>query len=361
MPMPDDPNLAKHRTREWFSYEILNASDRRLFTLARARKDFGRVDLNADSPIRGSGSFGWVDDPAQPKVDPLVHRVRIWQHVVAGGVEMEWPWITGPISMPKQQRSGGEDYMSAAILDKTSILDEDAIEEPLSMIAGASVTGSVKALILAGDASASFGITDSGLVLRAPMVWPAGTSRLRIVNDLLDSIGYFAVWCDGWGRYMSGPYTLPRDRPVRRAFNTGEGASLHKGTWSRSQNLTNVPNKVVAISRGGYELEVLVGRASLPPESPFSAANRGVEKVRVIEGVEASDQATIDMIAQRELAAALTPAVIWNVEHASMPLSLQDRVIFAPARMPQTSVTVRTMSIRLQVGATITAEWRGIE
>src|SRR5690606_23496078 len=102
---------------------------------------------------------------------------------------------------------------------------------------------------------------DSTETLTSGMVWPAGTSKLRIINDLLSAINYFSLRCDGHGRYVAAPYLAPASRPVVRRFVPAPDA-IHLPEFTRDRDLAGIPNKVVLVSSGSGDDEALVGVAS---------------------------------------------------------------------------------------------------
>lgn len=86
--------------------------------------------------------------------------------------------------------------------------------------------------------------TRQATTLPSTMVWaltpdqPA--SWIRIINDLLDAIGYRGLWVDYDGVFRSAPYADPATRTVEWTFNTadvttdlvGEDRSLASDVWA---------------------------------------------------------------------------------------------------------------------------------
>src|SRR5690606_30012693 len=131
--------------------------------------------------------------------------------------------------------------------------------------------------------------------LTSPMVWEAGTSKLRIVNDLLAAIDYNSLWVDGQGNFRATPYVRPAARSITYSIlNDESGAalvreladgqeSIYLDEWSRDRDVYGVPNKVVAVATGTGDEEPLVGVATNEdPASPFSEPSRGRWIVHVL-------------------------------------------------------------------------------
>ena len=64
-------------------------------------------------------------------------------------------------------------------------------------------------------------LEDSDATLRSSMTWDPDTPWLRIMNDLLDAAGMFALWADADGLVRTSPYVRPRDRPLVWTFTEG--------------------------------------------------------------------------------------------------------------------------------------------
>ena len=129
---------------------------------------------------------------------------------------------------------------------------------------------------------------------QSDIVFPAGTSRLKIINDLLDAANYFSLWCDGAGRFRVTKYRAPKDRtPVyqmEEPLAEGEN-SLLGVAWSHDEDIYSVPNRVVAVQQGDDEEEGMSAVADLnvlDPGSRFNQRNRGRFITEVYDGVEAT-------------------------------------------------------------------------
>lgn len=214
------------------------------------------------------------------------------------------------------------------LADKLSILDQDiASGDPdglaaYALDAGANVIDAVKTLI-AETGESSPAIEPAAAVLAAPMVWDVGTTRLRIINDLLDAAGYFSLFCDGWGQYQAVPYVQPSDRvPVYESiapFSDGP-QSLMDPAWKRDRDIYSIPNRFVAIGQGDGDTAALTSIATNEdPDSPYSYQSRGRWITQVEQGVEATSQAALDAIARARLSRATSVTNQLTVRHVFLP------------------------------------------
>lgn len=228
--------------------------------------------------------------------------------------------------------------------EKTVVLDQDCVEETFT----AGTTDPVLTIVQQVVESAGETITVDAsvtLTLSKPLVWEAGTSKLTIVNDLLDAINYNALWSDGTGELQATPYVTPANRPVNydvlagieRELVDGD-TSIYLSEWGRDKDSYDVPNKVITVSSGSGDAEALIGIAfNEDPASPYSYPSRGrwitrtVTGVEVPDGDEAAQLAFLDARAERTLIAASSVQAAVQVTHLPVPMRVSEVVRFASA------------------------------
>lgn len=222
------------------------------------------------------------------------------------------------------------------LADKLSILDQDIASGDPSGIAayaldtGANIIDAIKALI-AETGEESPAIEPDTKVLAAPMVWEVGTTRLRVINDLLDAAGYFSLWCDGYGHYQAKAYVQPSDRvPVYESiapFSDGPRSLMDPG-WTRDRDIYSIPNRVLLVGQGTGEVAALTSTATnVDPDSPYSFPSRGRWITLVEIGVEAASQTELDTLARARLSRATSITNQLTVRHAYLPDLLVNSVV----------------------------------
>lgn len=344
-----------NRVEEWY-VELLRKDD----TIKRRLHEFsgGRYEQNVFSTIRGGGSINLRYD-GESDIDWGSDRVKIWYREHTSDLSI--PMGVFLISRPKTDHDDETNVSDAqvAIIDKLAVLDQDMADGSFSLPKGTNVTRAVKDLILsAGETRMS--ITDSTRTMSAGRVWEAGTSKLRIINDLLDSINYWALWCDGEGFYRTSPYIEPDKRPIAFEFNYGS-TSIHLPQWTKEQDWFEVPNKVVLVTHGDDETPAIIGvDTNTDPVSPYSYQARGRWIVHTETGVEATDQATINAMATRRLRELSSKVTNLEVTHAVANLWPNDRVRFRTPIYSGTA-TVSSYSIDLTPGSLVDATWREVD
>lgn len=332
----------------WF--ELLDDSDRPLGTLDGVTG--GSVEIVAQSVLGGSGRL--VLDHRQD-VDWMSHRVRA---VYSDGVN-EWPTGTFLLSSPTENHTSFGVTYDVGLLTKMNVISEDTVSDRFSATIGTLIIPLVVSLI-ESTGETRIATTSSTSVLTAGLTWEAGTSKLTIINDLLQAAGYWSLWCDGSGLFRVEPYTDPASRPVSFAFEHGE-ASVHFPDWGREQDHTSVPNRFLAIGQGDEEDPPLVGVATNEdPASPYSYQSRGRWITATEEGVEGDTQAVFDLYAARKLREAMAPVSRLTVEHAMLNLDPNMLVSFTPEDGIRRLATIQRMRMDFSFDTDIQAEWREV-
>lgn len=333
---------------ESYEVELLDRYDQSQGFLDRVLG--GGVEQNYDAVIRGGCS---LDLHNVEGVNWHQSRVRPW--VTVNG--LRWPLGVFLPTSPDIVYSATHKSWKFKGVDKLSVLDGDAIPSSLSLPAGTVVTTAVKDIIEA-TGETSLVLTASPKMLSEQLVWGPGTTRLRIVNDLLSSITYAFVWADGFGRYRVEPYIDPRNRSVRAVFEKGEVA-IHKADLTRTQDIASVPNRVIMTTSGSDDTPALLAVAeNHEPGSPYSYESRGNRWVtKTYEGAEAVDQQSLDRQASRNLWNSSTPPAYYSVEHAVVPIDPDDTVRFIHDDI-DVLVQVNEFGIDLTPGSTMGGKWK---
>jgi hypothetical protein len=263
---------------------------------------------------------------------------------------------------PEAWAGTGRTY-SAELLDRSTVLDQDSVDESYTVDATTPILQAVAAVIASAGESIDVDATVTD-TLASPMVWEAGTSKLRIVNDLLAALNYNSLWVDGVGRFQATPYVVPAKRSLtyellNRPRELIDGAdSIYSDEWSRDLDMFAVPNKVVAVQSGSDGAPALVGEyTNTDPASPFSYPSRGRWITSVLTDVEVPDYsneadpqaATVAFLvakAQQSLIAASAVQATVKVKHLPVPLRVLDVMRFKnvpagiDARHVVTSITL---------------------
>lgn len=303
----DEVLVAGQRSVSW-RWEVLDADEVMIGTLDGVVPG-GSVDWTANASIKGGGRI-MITDTGQD-VDWL--NVRLRPICTIDGFSREIPvgvWL--PVAPDASISDLGRSW-DVMLLDKLTILDADVWLDPTSgeaatyvAAAGEDVVSLVVDLIVQAGESTPAIESGTGPTVAREMVWEAGTTRLKIINDLLDAAGYFSLWTDNAGQFRVAPYTRPLDRAAVYVaiapFEVGP-TSIMDPSMSHKKDIFSVPNRYVCIGQGDMDTEALTSVATnVDSASPYSYPARHNRWVtRVETGVEAVDQAALDLITQRKL------------------------------------------------------------
>ena len=345
---------------EHFSYTLLDNEENVIGPLDGISEG-GEIKRSIFTTIRTGGQITYTG----PALDWLLYRVKITL-IRTYDDGTQWIEPLGLFIPGNAQKSHVDGYVSTPLelYDKLLILHEDAIEQTLTVPESAYVEDSVRAII-AATGETNVWIEPSGVLLRNALVFEAGTSRLEIVNTVLEAGGYMAVYCDGNGQYRAEVSRAPQSRPEAHRFVAGAN-SMHLATFDREQDFFTVPNKLILISRTDGDVPALVSTRTLDqlaPESPLTRANRGRWVTQVEHDVEAASQAILDSICERRLLSSANVGQQVVIAHAHLPVYLNNRVFFSndtSGELVELSATITKQDFVLTPGELVTSTLRGI-
>jgi len=311
-PFSVDP-LLSHRD-ERFRFEVLDKND--VLKGALDGVVGGELSWSIYNTIRSGGSIQLVDRAQD--IDWYSDRIRVFYGFYdLNGQFYEWPLGVFLPATPMTETDGVSRKRKVDLFDKLLVLDQDMLEESYTIDADVVVTDAVRDIIEEAGESA-VAITASLETLSTPKTWPAGTTKLQMINDLLASINYFSLEANGAGAYVASPYSAPAYRPLAWTFREGE-AAVHLPDMSHELDLFSIPNKVVLATEDADE-EPLIGIAmNIDPTSRLSYQGRGRWITYVESGVEATSQEAIDGQAERVLAEQMQASETVVLRHVWLP------------------------------------------
>lgn len=281
----------------------------------------GSVTWRRNALIKGGGKLKMLDRGND--IDWLNDRIRI--STTVNGVQWSLGvWIP---TAPTGAWKGPHRSWDIDLHDKSTVLDEDRVTQTTFVNSGADVLDTVVNFIhSAGEYNIS--ATDIGATVATPMVWPPGTSKLRIINDLLDSSGYFTLRVSPDGAFLIQPYLQPSQRPYRYEFLDNE-ESIYAEAFSRKFDNFSVPNRIIATSTADFENVGFVASAeNLDPDSDYSYPSRQRWVTRYYENVEAVSEDALATWCQRKLADWTSPTASEDIDVMPVPLDIYDAVRF---------------------------------
>lgn len=313
-----------------FRLDVLDHSENVLGYLTSAEVK-GSLTWDANAAIKGNGKIT-VQDVTDPNIRWDQIRLRPWIIQEYGDQRVETPLGVFLCSTPIEQWSDAGLSWEVELLDKNSILDQDIPEDPdtgqpwhYSALSGSNLRDHILAVI--GETGEDTpAIKPDSQVTPNYMFWDIGTTRLKIVNDLLQIGGYMPLWTDGMGQFRVTPYVSPKDRsPVYDLLAPlGDGPnSIQVPDWKRELDWYAIPNRYVAYKAGdgsvppGTPGNGQVGIATNEdPDDPLGFVQRGRWVTVTETEVEASD---LNLYAQMQLDRLRSVGAVYSITHAFLP------------------------------------------
>ena len=177
----------------------------------------GSLSWVQNAAVKGSGRLNVLDLPvARPgklRISDLdLASARIRPVCVIDGLP-ENPLGTFLVSAAREEWEATGRTWSLELLDRTTVPQQDLAEQTFAVDAGTLILPRVKTIL--ADVGEYIDVDASETAAtRSGMAWDAGTSKLTIINDLLDVAGYGALWVDGTGALRVSPRVLPAQRSV---------------------------------------------------------------------------------------------------------------------------------------------------
>jgi hypothetical protein len=195
--------------------------------------------------------------------------------------------------------------------DQTIILRDDKVDGKFLCVAGTSYTTAIKSLI-EGAGIMRHNITASSKVLPADREWEAGSSKLTIINDLLESLNYWSVWFDEDGYAIASPYVVPADAPSEYTYVDDELSVIARPV-KQKLDVFEIPNKWVFVVSEADRPTLRSVYINDNPSSKLSTVSRGFTKVENKQ-VDAADQTTLDSLVRRAASDAMSiyETIAWS-------------------------------------------------
>jgi len=348
----------------------------------------GNLSWTSNAVVKKSGTITVQDlqvaKPGARRIsDVNLYTERIRPVMVIDGLPEIPLGVYVITASPEKWRGTGREW-PLELHEKTTALEQDSVDVSFTAGTAQPVLEIIESVIEGGGERITIDGSDTR-TLRNSLVWAAGTTRIRIVNDLLDAIGYNSLWMDGQGSFRATQYVRPVDRSTRYSMlNDADGEqlqrelvdgdqSIYSPEWTRDRDTYKVPNKVIAVAAGTGDDAPLTGTVTNEnPDSPFSFDARGRWVTRVLDNVDVPDFSAepdpaaattlfLESRAEQALIAASSVQATVELSTLPIPLELRDVVIFAstPANI-ESRHTVQSVEVQLRFDGTMRLSLREV-
>lgn len=335
--LPDPFRMAPRRER--YRVDLMTNRDGTIGQLDGVKEISLEFSASDEGVLTSGGSLN-LDDVGQT-IDWLNARCQPWATVNG----QSWPLGVYLMSAPTEQHESTGRSWDVVLKDKLSILDEDWMAETYALAAGQNVVDAIRQVI-ADAGEANHAISADPRVLSGPLTWPANTSRLTIVQDLLKLLNFAPLWVDGWGSYIGEPFVDPQNRAVSMAFEEGLSA-IHLPSFQVTKDVASVPNRLIGVSSSSTA-GLVVTADNNDAASPYSIIRRN----RIIarsEDFDTTDLGTLANLVSRRMLELMAPASVVEFQHAVVPLEVGAVVRFTSDGVSLAGVVLST-SVTLAAG-----------
>jgi len=227
------------------------------------------------------------------EIDFLSNRIRPWVrlHLPPYGDNdyVEFPQGTFLLSSPKRSSSrAGLVTREVEGFDGLQIWNDDAVSTRYSLAAGTNIVTAVKAFLGAtADVPAHSG------VLVAAKEWDPGTSKLRIINDLLQMINYNTLAYGTMGYPFTTAYVSPSLRGEEYVY-ADDTTSTFLPDMEQELDIFRIPNKWTRVVSEPDQPVLTSTYTNANPASLTSTIRRGRTILDFQLEEEAVTQAVLD-------------------------------------------------------------------
>lgn len=248
----------------------------------------GRYVQDLDSVLAGTVNQSWLADIKRTasftlretgEVDFLSDRlqpfVRLHLPPFQAQDWVEWPQGVFLLTSPERKvSSSGVVTREVSGFDQLQVYADDIPEGRYSVAAGTLVTAAVRTLLTSVLVPPAIRLTPHAGTLAATKDWEPGTSKLRMINDLLGMINYESLSFDEEGAAMVQPYRSPQERAEEYTYADDQTSLMHP-EMTQALDIFSVKNRWVLTVSQPDQPVLTTTYTNANPSSPTSTVRRG--------------------------------------------------------------------------------------
>ena len=306
-----------------------------------------RMSDSAEIKTSMSGSF------QPPKEDINWLSDEIAPMLILNGTEYALGIFRAATVEPDQNETGISLRIEA--YDRAWLARDSKLQERQYFADGTNYVEAASSLLASSGISYISATATNQTLAEAREDWEIGTSRLSIVNELLQEINYSNVWFDADGLARIEPYTEVTAANIKHIIDAEDKNSFLLPGMQRSMDIYNSPNVFVAICSNADKPDGMMAIAeNQSGQSPLSITRRGRRIVQVTRVNNIASQEELQAFVNRQLTDSLVSGETIQIKTGLMPgfgvgevTALQYGDIFALCRE-------RAWTMQLQPGGTMT-------
>jgi hypothetical protein len=331
-----------------FRYELLSANNvyvQDLDNVLACKIDqnwLADVKRSATLTIRETGVIDFLSDRIKP-------YIRTWLPPYGPADYVEHPQGVFLLATPtRNSDSAGRVTREVQAYDPLQVFLDDLVVNRYSVAIGVKYTDAVSTVL----GSIPQTVEPSTKTLPVVMEWEPGTSKLRIINDLLNAINYESLSFDEDGKAVVRAYRDPTTRTEEFVYGDGL-AGLVVPDVDQEIDLFSVPNRWVLVVSDPDKPSIVSTYTNNDPGSPTSTVRRSRTITDFRTEEDAVDQATLDAKVARLAfeASQIFEAIPFST--ALMPIHSGNdvyRIRYAPLAV-NSKFTEQSWTLELKAGA----------
>ncbi len=274
-----------------FEFDLLDKNEKKIGAVDNVN---GSISFTSTAEMKGAARFTIID---KKEIDFLSERLQPYLCLKIGTTWLKWAQGIYLLSSPNRTEQDGGIYRDIDAYDKSLILKEDKVDNRYFIAKDTLYIDAIRSLILSSGIT-KISIQDSDLTLSIDKEYEIGTSKLTILNDLLNSINYNSIWFDEKGFCMVRKYINPMDRAYEFTYRTDEKSIILPGSIETLDAFA-IPNKFVRYVQNPEADYLISAFVNDKASNKLSTVSRG----RVVTDIQAvtdiPDQATLDEYVKR--------------------------------------------------------------
>lgn len=283
-------------SRQWsFRYERLSFDNQLLGRLDNVLAC--TVEQNWLADIKRKANFNIRDTGV---INFLRDRIKPWARLgippYGANDWVEWPQGVFLLSTPKRN-ADMTSFVQREVegYDALQVFADDAVLDRYTVDQGENYIDAINALL----GSIPKNVAPTGLTLSTASEWPPGTTKLAIINELLNEINYESLSFDEDGVAIVQPYVSPDVRSAEYRYLDDKDGLIIPDV-DQELDLFSIPNSwVLVVSDPDRDEPLIASYTNNDPASPTSTVSRQRTIVDYREEQEAADQSTLDAKVRR--------------------------------------------------------------
>lgn len=234
------------------------------------------ISMDYTAEIKFSASLTVADNP---NMDWQKNRIKIT--MIDNGED----YVLGTF-LPQyvsRQFTNGKELLNVEAYDLSILVQMDCITQRLNIAQGEKYLNVIQNLLVSSGIQNVNAVDSNATFLTARDDWDIGTSKIKIVNQLLQEIGYSEITTDAYGTVILAPYEEPTPENIKQQYDDTT-ASVLLPEISSTNNAYEIPNIFIGIvSNPDIDEPITYQYINDNPANPTSTIYTGSNKVMVLE------------------------------------------------------------------------------